>query len=141
VVDVKVTLHFGSYHDVDSSEQAFKTAGSMAFKEGFLRCSPVLLEPIMKIEVLVPEEYTGDIMGDMSSRRGRILGMERRGKRQAVQAEAPQAELFGYLASLRSMTQGRGRFRMEVSRYEEVPREVMDKLVEALRKEMEDAKA
>jgi elongation factor G len=140
-VDVRATLHFGSYHDVDSSEQAFKMAAWMAFKDGFLQCSPVLLEPIMKLEISVPDEYTGDIMGDISSRRGKILGMERHGKRQRVLAEAPMGEVYGYVASLRSMTQGRGRFRMEMSRYEEVPREVQDRLVEALRKEIEEAKA
>jgi elongation factor G len=113
----------------------------MAFKDGFLQCQPVLLEPIMKLEISVPDEYTGDIMGDVSSRRGRILGMERHGKRQRVLAEAPLGEVYSYVAALRSMTQGRGRFRMEMSRYEEVPREVQDRLVEALRKEMEEAKA
>lgn len=141
VVDVKATLHFGSYHDVDSSENAFKTAGFMAFKGGFMKCAPVLLEPIMKLQVVVPDEYTGDIMGDMSSRRGRIQGMEQKGKRQIVQAEAPMAELFGYLANLRSMTQGRGRFRVEISHYEEVPRELMGKLVETLKQEIEEAKS
>ncbi len=141
VVDVKVTLHFGSYHDVDSSENAFKMAGTMAFKEGFLQCQPVLLEPIMKLTVLSPEEYTGDIMGDMSSRRGRIQGMERQGNRQVIQAEAPLGEIFGYIASLRSMTQGRGRFRAEVSHYELVPRDVQEKLVQALKAEMEEANA
>jgi len=141
VVDVKATLHYGSYHDVDSSEMAFKMAASMAFKEGFNKCNPVLLEPIMKLEITVPENSTGDIMGDMSSRRGRILGMEPQGKRQKVQAEAPLAELFGYVASLRSMTQGRGRFRMEESHYEEVPRDVQDKLVATLRQEKEAANA
>ncbi len=140
VVDVKVTLHFGSYHEVDSSEQAFKTAASIGFKEGFMKCQPVLLEPIMKVEIIVPEENTGDIMGDMSSRRGRILGMERVGKKQKIMAEAPEAELFGYLATLRSMTQGRGRFRMEMSHYEEVPAEIQSKLVEALKQEMEQVK-
>jgi elongation factor G len=141
VVDVRVTLHFGSYHDVDSSEQAFKMAGWLAFKEGFMQCMPGLLEPIMKLDVRVPQEFTGDIMGDLSGRRGRILGMERQGKYQMIQAEAPMAELFGYLASLRSMTQGRGHFRIEMSRYEEVPREVQTKLVEAIKAEMEEAKA
>lgn len=141
VVDVRATLHFGSYHDVDSSEAAFKMAGTIAFKEGFMKCTPVLLEPIMKLEVIVPDEYTGDIMGDMSSRRGRIQGMEQKGKYQVVQAEAPMGELFGYLASLRSMTQGRGRFRVEMSHYEEVPRDVLGKLVETLKQEMEEAKA
>lgn len=141
VVDVRATLHFGSYHDVDSSEQAFKMAAWMAFRDGFLQCSPVLLEPIMRLEISVPDEYTGDIMGDISSRRGRIQGMERHGKRQRVIAEAPLGEVYGYVAALRSMTQGRGRFRMEMSRYEEVPREVQERLVETLRKEMDEAKA
>jgi elongation factor G len=139
VVDVKTTLHFGSYHDVDSSENAFKMAGAMAFKDGFMQCKPVLLEPVMKLALSVPEEYTGDIMGDMSSRRGRIQGMELSGKRQVVTAEAPMNELFGYVASLRSMTQGRGRFTMTVSHYEEVPRDVQAKLVEAIKKEQEDS--
>ena len=141
VVDVKTTLHFGSYHDVDSSENAFKMAGTMAFKEGFMRCTPILLEPIMKLQIIVPEEYTGDIMGDMSSRRGRIQGMEQHGKRQIVRAEAPEGELFGYVASLRSMTQGRGNFTVELSHYAEVPREVLGKLVETLKQEMEAAKS
>ncbi|MBD3335810.1 MAG: elongation factor G [Candidatus Eisenbacteria bacterium] len=141
VVDVKVTLHFGSYHDVDSSEMAFKQAARLAFTEGFMKCKPTLLEPIMKLDVRVPEEYTGDIMGDLSSRRGRIQGMERKGKYQFIQAEAPLAETFGYLATLRSLTQGRGRFQMEQARYEEVPREVQQKLVETLRAEQEEAKA
>ncbi|MCK4304345.1 MAG: elongation factor G [Candidatus Eisenbacteria sp.] len=141
IVDVKVTLHFGSYHDVDSSENAFKMAGTMAFKDGFMQCRPMLLEPLMKLEIVVPEEYTGDIMGDMSGRRGRIQGMEVEGKRQIIQAEAPLGELFGYLARLRSMTQGRGHFSMETSHYEEVPREVMGKLVEVLKQEMQEANA
>ncbi len=141
VVDVKATLHFGSYHDVDSSEAAFKMAGTIAFKEGFIKCQPVLLEPIMKLEILVPEAFTGDIMGDMSSRRGRIQGMEPVGKKQIIRAEAPLAELFGYVASLRSMTQGRGRFTMETSHYEEVPRDVLGKLVETLKREMQEADA
>ncbi|MFH1144869.1 MAG: elongation factor G [Candidatus Eisenbacteria bacterium] len=141
VVDVRTTLHYGSYHDVDSSEQAFKMAAWMAFKEGFLKCHPVLLEPIMQLEIVVPDSATGDIMGDLSSRRGRILGMERRGKRQSVKAVAPLGELYGYLANLRSMTQGRGQYRMELSHYEEVPRETMDRLVPALQQEMEEAKS
>jgi len=140
VVDVQATLHYGSYHDVDSSEQAFKMAATMAFKEGFMKCSPVLLEPIMQLEITVPDSATGDIMGDLSSRRGRILGMERRGKRQTVKAVAPLGELYGYMANLRSMTQGRGTYRMELSHYEEVPRDTMERLVPALQKEMEEAK-
>ena len=115
-------------------------AATMAFKEGFMKCSPVLLEPIMELEIVVPDSATGDIMGDLSSRRGRILGMERRGKRQSIKAEAPLGELYGYVANLRSMTQGRGRFRMELSHYEEVPRDTMERLVPALQQEMADAK-
>ncbi len=141
VVDVRASLHFGSYHDVDSSEAAFKMAGTIAFKEGFVKCTPVLLEPIMKLAITVPETFTGDIMGDMSSRRGRIQGMEQKHKKQIIRAEAPMAELFGYVASLRSMTQGRGRFTMEVSHYEEVPREVLGRLVETLKKEMAEAES
>ncbi len=141
VVDVRATLHFGSYHDVDSSEAAFKMAGTIAFKEGFMKCTPVLLEPIMKLAITVPDAFTGDIMGDMSSRRGRIQGMEPKHKKQVIRAEAPMAELFGYVASLRSMTQGRGRFAMQLSHYEEVPREVMGRLVESLKKEMEEAES
>ncbi len=141
VVDVRASLHFGSYHDVDSSEAAFKMAGTIAFKEGYMKCTPVLLEPIMKLAITVPDAFTGDIMGDMSSRRGRIQGMEPKHKKQVIRAEAPMAELFGYVASLRSMTQGRGRFTMELSHYEEVPREVMGRLVESLKKEMEEAES
>jgi elongation factor G len=131
VVDVKVTLFYGSYHTVDSSDMAFKIAGSIAFKNGFLECGPVLLEPIYNLEILVPEAQTGDIMGDMSSRRGRIMGMEPAGKYQRVKGQAPLAELFKYSTVLRSMTGGRGRHTQKFSHYDPVPKEVTDKIVAA----------
>ncbi len=121
VVDVKVTLVDGSYHEVDSSEIAFKIAGSMAFKEGCRKADPVLLEPIMKVDVLVPEEYMGDVIGDLNSRRGRIEGMEPRSGVQAIRAYVPLAEMFGYATALRSKTQGRGTFVMQPSHFEQVP--------------------
>jgi len=141
VVDVRVRLHFGGYHDVDSSEMAFKIAAREALKDGVERSQPVLLEPIMRIDVSVPEEYMGDVMGDLSSRRGKILGMERVGKVQRVSALAPAAEIYMYSTKLRSMTQGRGRFTFTFDHYEEVPREVQDRLVEQLRKEQQEASA
>ena len=126
VVDLKVALVDGSYHDVDSSEMAFKIAGSMAIKEACKKADPVLLEPIMKVSVNVPEEYLGDIIGTLSSRRGKIEGMEDVGGAKAVTAMVPLAEMFGYATALRSMTQGRGAFSMEPSHYEEVPRNVQE---------------
>lgn len=129
VVDVKVTLFFGSYHDVDSSDMAFKIAGLMAFKEGFLDCKPVLLEPICNVEVLVPNEYTGDVMGDLSSRRGRVLGMDPDGSNQRIKATVPQAELYQYSVDLRSMTQGQGVYSVAFSHYEEVPSEIAQKVI------------
>jgi elongation factor G len=132
VTDVMVTLIDGSFHDVDSSEMAFQLAGSMAFKEGVLKAKPVLLEPLMKVEVLMPEEYMGDIMGDISSRRGAIQGMEGRpGNAQAVLAIVPLAEMFGYATVLRSRTQGRGVFSMEFSRYERVPEAIALEVIKA----------
>ncbi|WP_425448458.1 elongation factor G [Dethiothermospora halolimnae] len=131
VVNVKATLHDGSYHPVDSNEMAFKIAASLAFKEGIKKARPVLLEPIMKLEILIPDEYMGDIMGDMNKRRGRILGMEpQKDGTQLVIAEAPQSELFEYAIDLRSMTQARGSFTMEFSKYEEMPRELSEKVIE-----------
>jgi elongation factor G len=125
VVDIKIRLYDGSYHEVDSSEMAFKMAGSMAFKEGVQRGSPVLLEPIMKVEVVVPEEFLGDIIGQLNSRRGEILGMEiRPGNAQAVHAMVPMAEMFGYATDLRSATQGRGVFTMEFDHYARVAENV-----------------
>jgi len=136
VVNVKATLFDGSYHPVDSNEMAFKIAASLAFKKGMEQAKPVLLEPIMRLEILVPEDYTGDIMGDMNKRRGRILGMEpKEDGYQLVIAEAPQAELFEYAIDLRSMTQARGSFKMEFARYEEVPSNIAEKIIEEAKAE------
>ncbi|RKD30944.1 elongation factor G [Thermohalobacter berrensis] len=121
VLDIKVTLYDGSYHEVDSSEMAFKVAGSMAFKDGMKKASPVLLEPYMKVEVVVPEEYMGDVMGDINSRRGRVEGMESRNGAQVIRGFVPLSEMFGYATDLRSKTQGRGTYTMQFSHYEEVP--------------------
>lgn len=129
VIDLKVTLYDGSYHDVDSSEMAFKIAGSMAIKEALHKASSVLLEPVMKVEVIVPEEYMGDVMGNINSRRGRIDGMETRLGAQVIRGFVPLAEMFGYATDLRSGTQGRGVFSMEFSHYEEVPKSVTEKVV------------
>ncbi|HEY7166677.1 MAG TPA: elongation factor G [Candidatus Binatia bacterium] len=129
VVDVKVTLFDGSYHDVDSSEIAFKIAGSMAFKEATRKANPVLLEPIMAVEVVVPEEFMGDVIGDISSRRGKVLGMNSRPAAQAVDARVPLAEMFGYATDLRSMTQGRATYTMQFSHYEPVPANVSEGII------------
>lgn len=130
VVNVKVVLFDGSHHPVDSNEMAFKIAGSMAFKKGMEQAKPILLEPIMSLEIEVPEEYMGDIMGDMNQRRGRILGMEQdEDGNQIVNAEAPQSEVFSYAIDLRAMTQAKGKFKMEFLRYERVPNEVLEKVV------------
>ncbi len=138
VVDVKVTLFFGSYHDVDSSDMAFKIAGSMAFREAFMEAKPVLLEPIYNIEVVVPDEYTGDVMGDLSARRGKIAGMDPDGRNQIVRAAVPQAELYQYAVDLRSMTQGQGVYSLEFARYEEVPHDTAQKVIEAAKREAEE---
>jgi elongation factor G len=129
VVDVKVTVYDGSYHDVDSSEMAFKIAGSMAFKAGAAKASPTILEPYMKVEVVVPEEYMGDVIGDLNSRRGRIEGMEHRAGAQAIKAFVPLAEMFGYSTDLRSKTQGRGNYSMEFDHYEEVPKNIAEGII------------
>ena len=129
VVDVKVTLHYGSYHDVDSSEMAFKIAGSMAFKEGCRKAVPVLKEPVMKVVVNVPEEYMGDVMGDLNSRRGQIQGMEARAGAQEITAHVPLGEMFGYATELRSRTQGRGQYSMEPSHYEQVPKSIQEDII------------
>jgi elongation factor G len=129
VLDVKVTLTDGSYHEVDSSEMAFKIAGSMAFKEGCRKADPVLLEPIMRVDVVVPEEYMGDVMGDLNSRRGRIEGMESRAGAQVIRANVPLSEMFGYATELRSRTQGRGVFTMQFSHYEEVPKSIQESII------------
>ena len=130
VVDVKVTLYDGSYHEVDSSEMAFKIAGSMAFKEAMRKADPTLLEPIMKVSVIVPEEYMGDVIGDISARRGQIQGYEMRAGAQQIDAFVPLAEMFGYATDLRSRTQGRGQYTMEPSHYVEIPKNIRDKIVE-----------
>jgi elongation factor G len=137
VVDVRVALYDGSYHSVDSSEMAFKIAASMAFKKGMLDAKPVLLEPIMKVSVTVPEEYMGDIMGDLNKKRGRILGMEPVEGKQVITAEAPLSEMFRYAIDLRSMTQGRGVFTMEFTRYEEVPEHLTQAIIEAAARDEE----
>ncbi len=129
VVDVKVTLYDGSYHEVDSSEMAFKIAGSMAFKEACRKADPVLLEPMMKVSVIVPEDYMGDVIGDLNSRRGQIQGMEARPGAQQIDAFVPLAEMFGYATDLRSRTQGRGQYSMEPSHYVEIPKSIADKIV------------
>jgi len=126
IVDVKVTIFDGSYHDVDSNEMAFKIAGSMGFKEGFRKAKPVLLEPIMKVEVVTPEDYYGDIVGDLSRRRGQIIGMEDSASGKVVTAEVPLAEMFQYSTSMRSMSQGRANYTMEFAKYQEVPSNVAD---------------
>ena len=131
VVDVRVTLYDGSYHEVDSSEMAFKIAGSMAFKEGCRKGAPVLLEPIMKVVVTVPEEYMGDVIGDINSRRGQMQGMESIAGAQRINAFIPLSEMFGYATDLRSRTQGRGQYSMEPSHYEEVPKSVAEKIIAA----------
>ena len=122
MVDVKATLYDGSYHDVDSNEMAFKIAGSMAFKEAARKATPVLLEPVMAVEVVTPEDFAGTIMGDLSSRRGRIEGMEHRAGSQVIKAIVPLAEMFGYATHMRSSTQGRAEYSMHFARYEEAPR-------------------
>jgi elongation factor G len=138
VVNLKAVLYDGSYHDVDSSEESFKIAAHLAFKDGMPKANPVLLEPIYKIEVIVPESYIGDIMGDLNKKRGRIQGMESTDKGQKITAEAPLAEIFKYAIDLRSMTQGRGDFTTEFLRYEEVPKEIADKVILAAKAENEN---
>lgn len=130
VVDVRVTLIDGSFHEVDSSEMAFKIAGSMAFKDACKKANPVILEPIMKTEVMVPEDYMGDVIGDLNSRRGKIISMEPVNKIEHIKANVPLSEMFGYSTTLRSLTQGRGNYSMEPSHYEEVPKQIADKILE-----------
>ena len=134
VVDVKVTLYDGSYHEVDSSEMAFKIAGSMAFKEAMRKADPVLLEPIMKVTVIVPEEYMGDVIGDINSRRGMIQGMEAISGAQRINSMVPLSEMFGYATDMRSKTQGRGQYTMEPSHYEEVPKSVSENIISSRKK-------
>ena len=131
VVDVKVTLYDGSYHEVDSSEMAFKIAASMAFKSGMRKADPVILEPIMKVTVTVPEEYMGDVIGDLNSRRGMIQGMEAVAGAQRITAMVPLSEMFGYATDMRSKTQGRGQYVMEPDSYAEVPKSIADDIISA----------
>ena len=137
VVDVKVTLYDGSYHEVDSSEMAFKIAGSMAFKEAMRKAQPVLMEPIMKVAVIVPEEYMGDVIGDLNSRRGMIQGMDALPGAQRINAMVPLSEMFGYATDMRSKTQGRGQYTMEPSDYAEVPKSVGEKIISSRTKKAE----
>jgi elongation factor G len=127
--DVKVTLYDGSFHDVDSSDFAFKIAGSMAFQDGAKRANPVLLEPIMKLEVVVPEKFLGDVMGDISSKRGLVESMHDRGMMKVIDAKVPLGEMFGFATKLRSMTEGRGTFTMEFFCYKEVPANITEEIV------------
>jgi elongation factor G len=129
MVDVKATLTFGSYHDVDSSEMAFKIAGSMAVKEAARMANAVLLEPVMEVEVVTPSDFLGDVIGDLSSRRGKIGGMTQRGDAQVVAADVPLAEMFGYSTQLRSMTQGRAVYTMQFDHYEEVPKNIAEQII------------
>ncbi|MCX6164907.1 MAG: elongation factor G, partial [Ignavibacteriae bacterium] len=133
VEDIKAKLFDGSYHDVDSSEMAFKIAGSIAFKDAARKANPVLLEPIMDVEVVTPEEYMGDVMGDISSRRGRIEGMSQRSDAQVIKATVPLSEMFGYATILRSMTQGRAIFTMQFAHYDETPKSISEQIIEKVK--------
>ena len=135
VVDIRAKLVFGSYHDVDSSEMAFKIAGSMCFKEACRKAKPVLLEPIMSVEVVTPEDYMGDVIGNLSSRRGKVEGMEQRGNSQVVRAQVPLAEMFGYATDLRSRSQGRATYSMQFNSYQEVPDSIAQEIVKRIRGE------
>ena len=141
VVDFKVTLYDGSYHDVDSSDMAFKIAGSLAFKKGMERAKPVLLEPIMNVEVLAPEENAGDLMGDLNSRRGRILGMDLKGSTQVINAQVPLSEMLNYAPTLTSVTGGRGSFVMQPSHYDTVPAHLTERIVADAQREKEEKSA
>jgi elongation factor G len=138
VVDVKVTLFDGTYHNVDSDEMSFKIASSMCFRRGFQEAKPVLLEPIYEIEVKVPEDYMGDVMGDISSKRGKILGMDSDGHFQIIKAQVPLAELYKYSSHLRSLTSGRGTHKRKFDHYEEMPKEIEQKVIEEYKKSKEE---
>jgi elongation factor G len=129
MIDVKVTVHDGSYHEVDSSEMAFKIAASMGIKDAVEKASPVVLEPLMRVEVTMPEQFMGDVIGDLNARRGQVEGMDSRGSTQVVRAFVPLAQMFGYATDLRSMTQGRASYSMELSHYAEVPGNLAQELV------------
>ena len=138
VVDVRVSLFDGSFHTVDSSEMAFKIAGSMGFKKGVEQCNPTLLEPIVNIDIEIPDEYMGDVIGDLNSRRGRVIGMEPKGHNQVIKGQVPLAEILRYAPDLRSITSGRGTFTYTHSHYEEVPPMIAEKVIAAARKEKEE---
>ncbi len=133
VVDIKVKLFDGSYHEVDSSEMAFKIAASIGFKEAARKAHPILLEPVMDVEVVTPEEYLGDVIGDLNSRRGKMEGMLPRKDAQVIKAKVPLAEMFGYATQMRSMTQGRAIYRMQFAYYDEVPRSVAEEIAEKVK--------
>jgi len=135
VVDLRVSLTDGSYHTVDSSEMAFKIAGSLGFKKGVLECQPALLEPIVNIMIEIPDEYMGDVIGDLNSRRGKVLGMDSVGHHQIIKGQVPLAEILKYAPDLRSMTSGRGTFTYEHSHYEEVPAYIAEKIIAESKKE------
>jgi elongation factor G len=135
IVDIKAKLYDGSYHEVDSSEMAFKIAGSIGFREAVKKAKPVLIEPIMSVETVTPEEFMGDVIGDINSRRGKVQNIERRGNAQVIRAQAPLSEMFGYATDLRSMTQGRATYTMQFSHYEEVPKGVSEEIVAKVRGE------
>ena len=134
VEDVKVTLKGGSYHEVDSSEMAFKIAGSMAFKDAMAKADPAIMEPIMKVSVIVPDDYMGDVIGDLNARRGQIQGMEALNGSQRINAFVPLAQMFGYATDLRSKTQGRGQYSMEPSHYAEVPKSIAESIIAGRKK-------
>jgi elongation factor G len=139
VVDVRVSIVDGSYHTVDSSEMAFKIAASMGFKKGVMACQPILLEPIVNIDIEIPDEYMGDVIGDLNSRRGRVLGMDTKGTNQIVKGMVPLAEILKYAPDLISMTSGRGTFTYGFSHYEEVPSHIAEKIIAESKKEKEEA--
>jgi elongation factor G len=141
VVDFKVTLYDGSYHDVDSSDMAFKIAGSLAFKKAMEKAKPVLLEPIMDVSVYAPEESAGDVIGDLNGRRGRISGMDRKRSNQVIEAQVPMAEMLNYAPTLTSLTGGRGNFHMEQSHYDIVPSQLAERIIENARREKEEKTA
>jgi elongation factor G len=133
MVDIRATLYDGSYHDVDSNEMAFKIAGSMGFRNAAEQARPVLLEPMMKVEVVTPEDYMGDIVGDLNRRRGKVMGMNDRGNAKVIDAEVPLSEMFGYATNLRSMSQGRANYTMQFEHYEEVPNNIAQEIVASVK--------
>jgi elongation factor G len=135
LVDLRARLTYGSYHDVDSSEMAFKIAGSMALKEAVRKAKPVLLEPVMEVEVVTPEDYMGDVIGDLNSRRGQVEGMEQRGNAQVIRSRVPLAQMFGYVGDLRSRTQGRATYTMQFDSYQQVPESIATEIIARVRGE------